>query len=442
MPATPQSPLARGPRRRIAAIGPVTVVVVVVVAVMLAVTPERGDTTRADRRELQSLLDRWSTAVRAADVEALTSVVDATAADLLDSERRRADALASVPTDEFGYVLGPALTVPADISDRYGTATVRTHAVELRYALAGVDAEATTEPVTVSFVHRPGGWRIAADDPIPGRSVTWRGPWDHGPLEVNDVETAGGRSLVLAHPDRAEFAASVRAELPDAVDAVSDLWGTGWPQRTAIVVTSTRAEFTDLVGTRHDGDDIAAVAISDAVDPGAAHATGQRIVFNPLAGDRLTAAGLHGVLRHELTHIATRAHTVDGAPMWILEGYADYVGHRTDPPAAPTGSDLRRTAPGLVADLARTGTPTAPPADAEFGDPQRSRVAYEAAWSLAAFVADRAGESALTELYRQLAAAPADTVRTDHVVEDILGVTTGELADSWGSWLRDLLAAP
>lgn len=443
MPDSP--PPASAPVRgweRLAAIG--LGVVVVVVAVVLGVAPDRdvatADGATTEQYDLQALLDRWAAAVRAADGDALTSIVDpVTGAALLRAERDRATALTAVPTDEFAYVLGPALDVPPHLADRYDGAPVRIHTVELRYALTGVDDAPTTGRATVLFVRRSDGWYIADDDPLPDDAATWRGPWDHGPVDVLDVPTAGGRALVLTHPDRQDFATVVAAELPAAVDAVSQLWGDEWTRRTAVVVTSTRDEFTALVGPRHDGDDIAAVSISDAVAPGAAHATGQRIVFSPSAGDRLTASGLRDVLRHEMTHIATRAHTVDGAPMWILEGYADYIGYRSGTAGDVSPSDLRRIAPGLVAEIERTGAPDAPPTDTDFADPRRSRTAYEAAWSLAAFVADDAGEDALTDLYRQLAAAPGDTARTDAVVDAVLGITTGELVARWADWLHGLI---
>lgn len=104
-------------------------------------------------------------------------------------------------------------------------------------------------------------------------------------------------------------------------------------------VAGSQDEFTALVGPNHDGRDIAAVAISDAVDPDAATVTGQRIVFSPASADRLTEITRRAILRHELIHVAARAETVDRSPMWVLEGYAEYAAYRG--PARPNGRSRR-----------------------------------------------------------------------------------------------------
>ncbi|MDX5311621.1 MAG: hypothetical protein LPK23_09670, partial [Rhodococcus sp. (in: high G+C Gram-positive bacteria)] len=164
-------------------------------------------------------------------------------------------------------------------------------------------------------------------------------------------------------------------------------------------------------------------------------ATGQRIVFSPAAEQRLDEAGLRAILRHELTHVAARTDTVDGSPLWILEGYADYVGYRG------TGGDLAAIAPTLAAVVAERGAPSTLPADAEFaGD--GARLAYESAWSIAAFVAEEFGSERLTALYRRLSAGPADTRELDAALGDVLGVDADQLVDRWGSRLERQVPAP
>lgn len=426
------------------------VLAVLVAAVVLAGATDRPATPAAGSDlELQTLLDAWSHAVRTGDRAALTQVVDPQAPALLAAEVRRAEALAAVPLTDFGYELGaaPDLDVPGPLADRFAGLPVQIRTIGLRYAVAGLDPVLTSVPATVLFVRRADGWRVASDEAAPGPGATWRGPWDHGPLETVEVGTAGGVSLVLGHPDTRAFAAAIAAELPAAVEAVSALWGPRWPRRALVVATSTREEFVDLVGPRHSGTDIAAVAVSGAIDPVGGTATGQRIVFGPTAADRLDRAGLRQILRHELTHVATRPHTADGAPLWILEGYADHVGYRPVEHAAGalppvTGADVRRIAPTLAAVPDGGGGLVVPPPDTDFADPARSRLAYEIAWSLAAFVADTAGEATLTTLYRQLAAAPGSGRRVDEVLTAVLGADAGGVAEQWDRWLTSLLASP
>lgn len=405
---------------------------VVTAGVLLVVAPaDSTDTELRTRAELQALVDRWADAVRHGDHEAMASVVDVDAAVLFDSEMSRARSLAAIPLSDFGYELGqePGLSVPDEITARYGPDAVRAQGLYLRYAVDGIDDEPTRRPVTALFVRRPDGWRLADDAPdLPG-AATWRGPWDHGPRYVVSVDTAGGRSMVIGSPARRDLTEAIADEFDAAVDAVSDVWGDEWPQRALVVVTGSREEFTHQVGTRHDGDHIAAVSVSDAVDPERGTATGRRIVFGPDAGGRLTGAGLRAVLRHEMVHVAARTDTVDGSPLWILEGYADYVGYRG------SGTDVRRIAPTLASETLVSGPPAELPDDADFASGERARAAYEKAWSIAAFTADEFGTDRLTELYRALARGPITPDRLDDVLGDVVGLKADEFVEQWGEWL-------
>jgi len=411
------------------------VVALVTAGLLLAVDPaDTGDADSRVRAELQVVLDDWSLAVRTGDDVFLTRLIDAASPALLDSERERIAAIASVPLTDFGYELAPdsALPLPPEVVARFGADEVRAHRVHLRFAVDGIDDVPTRRPVTVLFVHRPHGWRIADDAPAlaGAETATWRGPWDHGPLHVATAQTEGGRSLVIGHPDNASFVDDLADDLPSVVEAVDDLWGDTWPRRALVVVTSSREEFSHLVGPRHDGDDIAAVAVSDDVDHGRGIATGQRIVFNPAASERLDDTSRRTVLAHETVHVAARAGTVDGSPMWVLEGFADYVGHR----ATAEELDVRRIAPTLTRQVRSSGVPVSLPADGDFTG-ERSALAYETAWSIAAYTADEFGHDRLVALYRALAAGPATGEKLDDVLTELLGVDTTEFVEGWGRWL-------
>ncbi|MGW3482230.1 hypothetical protein [Rhodococcus indonesiensis] len=440
MPAPDSSPRPPGSRRweRLGVAG--LVVAVLAVGLSLAFTPDDGPAEPGSHRAVQELLDTWSRAVRTADPAVLATVVDPRARPgLLDAEVRRAEALAALPLADFAYELGPDLgtDVPDDLAARLGADEARALTVLLRYAVEGIDDEPTRKPVTVVLARRGEQWHLVDDRPLPGaETTTWRGPWDYGPLEVRAVDTgAGSRSLVVGHPGHSSLVADIAAELAAAVEAVDAVWGTGWPRRALVLVTASHDEFTAQVGSRYNGADIAAVAVSDAVDHERSETTGQRIVFSPAAEQRLDRAGLRAILRHELTHVAARTDTVDGSPLWILEGYADYVGYRG------TGGDLAAIAPTLAAVVAERGAPTTLPADADFaGD--GARLAYESAWSIAAFVAEEFGSERLTALYRRLAAGPADPRELDAAVGDVLGVDVEQLVDRWRGRLETQVPAP
>ncbi|MEZ5154142.1 hypothetical protein [Rhodococcus zopfii] len=445
MPESSPSTRASAPRswERLAVVGLAVVVALVALLVLFTpdeATPDSGqaDTEHADTAhdEIQALLDTWAVAVRTDDADTLRTLVDEHARPgLLDAELRRAAALSQVPLADWGYELSPEIApVSADVAARLGRAEAQTRTVYLRYAIDGIDTQSTRKPVTVVVVRRDDGWYLVDDEPGPGR-VTWRGPWDFGPLVVESVaQRSGGRSLVIGHPEQQALVDAIAGEMESAVDAVDQVWGADWSRRGLVLVTASHDEFTQQVGDRHNGAAIAAVAVSDVVDPRAGSVTGQRIVFSPAAGDRLTAEGLRTVLRHELTHIAARAHTVDGSPLWMLEGYADYVGYRG------ADGEFGRTAPTLTDTVTRNGAPAALPGDTEFAG-ERSLLAYETAWSLAAYIADDYGPVRLTELYRRLARGPVDGAELDAALMEVLGADTGAFVAAWGSWVDSRLGS-
>ncbi|RVW05066.1 hypothetical protein EF834_08250 [Rhodococcus spongiicola] len=409
-------------------------------------SPGRGATAVGNpyedgrRDSAQKLLDQWARAVRSGDTAALTDLFDPAAAPgFLDAEIRRANHAAQVPFSDFGYDIGfePEQPVPPEVADELGASDVWAPAVYLRYAIAGADTEPTRKPVALVLARRGETWKLVSDSGLPGSErETWRGPWDFGPIIAREVPGADGRSsIVLGHPTQSAMVDLLAGELADAVDQVSQVWGEDWPRRAVVFVAASEAEFESLVGTSYSGSDVAAVSVSDAVDHRSGTVSGQRIVFSPEAADRLTDLTRVAVLRHELTHVAARVVTEDGSPMWILEGYADYVGYRG------IESTFGAVAPTLAAAVAAGAPPTSFPTDKDFhagGD--IARRAYESAWSLAIFVASEYGEARLGELYRDLARGEMTATQFDDRIYHVLGISAEELVHSWSTWVSKQVA--
>lgn len=163
------------------------------------------------------------------------------------------------------------------------------------------------------------------------------------------------------------------------------------------------------------------------------------MVLGPDAADRLTGVALNVVLRHELTHIAARGRTVDGSPMWILEGTADYIGYLPVTATPLTADDLRRHAPETVHRIVYGDAPSALPADEDFIDPARTLAAYEMSWTLAAHIAARFGSGTLVELYTALARGPVPPSETDRILVDVLGIPARDLVEQWHGRLEAVL---
>jgi hypothetical protein len=386
--------------------------------------------------QVQALLDTWASAVRTNDEAALPGLMDKAAAPgFLAAETRRAANVAGVEFSDWGYEIagGSETVVPAGLVDALGADEVWAPVVQLRYAIAGADESPTRKPVALVVARRGDRWALVSDSATADdERRTWRGPWDFGPVVSRRVDTGDGKtSVVLGHPENATMVDRLADELPAAVVNATQLWGSRWAGRALVWVAGSQDEFTALVGPNHDGRDIAAVAISDAVDPDAATVSGQRIVFSPASAERLTDVTRRAILRHELTHVAARAETVDRSPMWVLEGYAEYAAYRG------TGEPVRQIAPALTAQVGAEGAPTEFPDDTDFsGYGARGSVAYETAWSINAFVAEEYGESRLTELYRTLAVGEADPETVDGRLSDVLGVDAEQFRDRWTDWVR------
>ncbi|MGY0497724.1 peptidase MA family metallohydrolase [Nocardia sp. FBN12] len=249
----------------------------------------------------------------------------------------------------------------------------------------------------------------------------------YGPIVVREV--AASEALLVAHPSHRGDLEVLEQQLGQAISDVSAVWGTDWNRAPVVIVASTPAEFTALTRSAGaTGADVAAVSLTGSYAPGT-QPTDQRIVFNPDARRRVGDEGLATLLRHELTHVATRADTTDGAPLWLLEGFAEYVAQRDQ---ATTFSQI---APTLTTRL-RAGTlPTELVADADFTGVDAA-YAYESAWSTCAFIADRYGTTALITLYKRLATGPQSPAAQDAAFSAALGASRAELLDGWRAWLR------
>ncbi|MFI7001884.1 hypothetical protein [Nocardia sp. NPDC050175] len=249
-----------------------------------------------------------------------------------------------------------------------------------------------------------------------------------GPILARQVATGDGQqSLVVGHPAQRTEIDVLEHELAAATAAVTDVWGKDWAQATTVVVASSPSEFAGLVHAGSMSAEVAAASVADPFAPGT-QPTGQRIVFSPDAGRRLDPAGLRTMLRHELTHIATRAETRDGAPLWMLEGFADYIAHRGQ------GQRFADIAPTLTAQARRHDLPGDLPADPDFTG-RNAAGTYEQAWSVCAYIADKYDQPRLVELYRQIAAARQSPDTEDQILQNVLGTTRADFVADWRNWL-------
>ncbi len=190
-----------------------------------------------------------------------------------------------------------------------------------------------------------------------------------------------------------------------------------------IEVPRSAAEFTALLASTSP--EAKALAAVTETSFGAEHGS---ILVNPGLMDRLSGLAAQIVVTHEAVHVALDA-PGSGTPMWLQEGYADYVAFATHP------ASVRVVAADLLTQVARSGPPGhLPGPDAFAGSTQTEGVAYESAWLACRWIANHYGADRLLALYRAADRADSDA----RPLRRILGITRARLTQQWRASLSRL----
>lgn len=396
---------------------------------------------------VKMLLAGHAAALRAHDRAAFTAGLasDPAAAAFRRTQLAMFDDTSTVPFARFTWQYDRPATdgaATAAARTRLGPSAVIVRA-ELQYGFAGVDVGTAEHPVWFTVVIRDGAPRLAADDDLAeAGGASWRGPWDFGPVHA----VTGRDCLVLGHPGTGDLGA-LAAAVDAAVPAVTAVWGTQWTQRVTVEVPSSQTELDAIAGPGFPLASVAAVAIAeptDSVSEGADAGTGQRIMIGATSWARLSDVGRQVLLRHELTHVATRAVTTATMPTWIVEGFADYVGNLGN--AQP----VRVVAQELATGIAANGLPAALPGDPQFAITDGSTAlaapgstvaeAYEQAWLAVRLIADLAGPDAPARFYRAIAATSAADSDPDAAqaaaLQQVTGLDTSAFTARWRTALQ------
>ncbi|NBE54210.1 hypothetical protein GUY60_22875 [Streptomyces sp. YC537] len=368
--------------------------------------PQRDSAAAA----VEQLLERRADAVLDRDEEAYEATGD--------PDGEEFDNLGQVPLGAWEYRL-----VDLDRTPAGATATA-----DLAYRIDGYDRAPVTVRRTLELVRQGGRWSVAAERPGSGAG---RQLWEQG--EVTAVR--GRHSLVLGvGQDKARLARY--AERADrAVPAVRGAWGHALPGRLVVLVPRSTGDMAALLGASASAyQGIAAVTTGEAGGTGRAPA--DRIIVNPESYDVLGDFGKQVVLTHEATHVATRAHTSAATPLWLSEGFADWVGYRG------SGRGARQTAPELTRAVRAGQVPQGLPDDEAFGfegDAGLLARAYESGWLACRMIAERRGEDALRDFYRAVGAHPRRAGAVEGALRDVLGLTPEEFTEQWRAYARGQL---
>ncbi|MGC9496771.1 hypothetical protein [Streptomyces sp. WG7] len=382
---------------------------VVALCLLLVSLVACGGRTAADpaRAEVQRVLDRRAAAVLDHDRAAYART--GTGAGF--------DNLSAVPLAAWSYRVG-------DVDRTGDTATAD---VELRYRVEGHDRGpvAAARTVRLSRDGADGRWSVVSDRPA---ERSGQQPWDQGAVRV----VRGEHSLVLG-VGQSTGALRGYADLADrAVPAVSDAWDGDWARRIVVIVPASLEGMAGLLGSPASSyRGIAAVTTGET--GGREQAPADRIIVNPDAYGLLGTLGKQVVLTHETTHVATRADTTAATPLWLSEGYADWVGYRG------SGRAPAQAAPETAGAVAEGRVPAGLPADEDFGftaDADELARAYEGGWLACRMIADQWGEDRLDAFYRAVGAHDGRAGAVEDAMDEVLGTVPEEFTARWREYLR------
>jgi hypothetical protein len=309
------------------------------------------------------------------------------------------------------------------------TGDTATADAELRYRVAGYDRAPVTAGRTLRLGRDADGrWSVDSDRPAKKSAQQL---WDQGAVQL----VRGRHSLVLGVGQSGQALRDF-ADLADrAVPAVSDAWGTDWARRVVVLVPKSVEGMAGLLGSPASSyRGIAAVTTGETGAP--ARAPADRIIVNPDAFALLGGLGEQVVVTHETTHVATRARTTAATPLWLSEGYADWVGYRA------AGRTPAEAAPELSRAVREDRLPTALPDDEDFGftgDASRLARSYESGWTACRLIADRWGEARLGAFYRAVGEHRQRAGAVEDAMRKVLGTTPDAFTEDWRAYLRDQL---
>ncbi len=282
--------------------------------------------------------------------------------------------------------------------------------VEVAYALDGYDSSPARMTVSYTFVRRGDRVLIADVQAATGE----RAPvWLLGPLSVRTSE----RTLVAA-----ASAAEARRVGQHLRQAVTDVQAVlpRWRGTLVAYVPETAAQLESVLATAPGSHDNIA-AVTTTVDGSDQQGAPVVVVVNASVFDRLGPIGSRVVISHESTHAATGAAVV-GMPLWVAEGFADYVGvGAVDVPISVSARVVTR-------DVRRNGAPRALPSNDAFSASRGDlELAYEQAWLANRVIAAEYGERSLVQFYSSVVARPTDLAGAF----DDLGTTEEAFTADW-----------
>ncbi|UDY22531.1 hypothetical protein [Nocardioides sp. Kera G14] len=258
-----------------------------------------------------------------------------------------------------------------------------TAAGHLTWQYDGVDPSPASADVTVRL-RTVGGAVTVTGLSAPGRVPVWL---DEGATATRSESIVVVTAKGVDHDNYERWA-------DRAVTVVGRVL-TKWNGPLVVEVPSDATELEQALGAEV-GSYAQVAAITASVDGSSRQDTPVHVFVNPAVMGRLDDRSAQIVLSHEATHAATGAALDTARPLWLSEGFADYVALRD------VNVPLTESAGQIAALVRKEGVPSHLPESQDFdAKSDHFGAEYESAWLACMQLAGDAGEAALLRLYRQ-----------------------------------------
>ncbi len=289
--------------------------------------------------------------------------------------------------------------------------------VEVGYAVGGFGRRPARAVVSYTFVVRQGRAFIVDVRAAGGQHQPI---WTLGRLHVHRTP----RTLVAATSEAA--ATRVSAHLKQAIADIEAVLPSWRGSLVAYVPGSSGVLEALLAAAPGSYDGIAAVTTT--VDGSTRAGAPVAIVVNAAVFDGLGPLGAQVVITHEATHAATNAAVV-GMPLWVAEGFADYVG------VGAVDVPFSVAARAVVREVRSNGVPARLPAQSDFSAGRRGlEVSYEGAWLANRLIAEMYGQRRLVRFYEAVVREPG---QVGAAFRD-LGTTQQAFTQDWRDYLSQV----
>ncbi|MEO7942440.1 MAG: hypothetical protein ABIR34_03455 [Marmoricola sp.] len=385
-----------------------------------------GPTAAEVRRQEQRILDQRVRAVRDRDLDLFLKRVDRDDAALVARQARYFRNLVQLPWATFGYRVLDQQWDRVRVVPRWGK-NVDIPQVQLTTQLAGYDAVPVKRTVGFVFSFRKGRATIVSDRTSAGKPL-YRGapaPWDLTAITVREKPGVLGIFDDATRASADMVTTAVRTGIGQIDRSLPFTWS------GKVVVYSAQdpkvlATFTNVPGGSLDH--LGALTVPTYAEGGPQVASTRMLVLPSSinAGQRF----LGRITRHELSHVAIGIRD-DGAPAWVSEGIAEYLGAREIPQREriiPTSALVR----AQTEDVAMPVSKTFNDADQEWH--------YALSWMACDYIADTFGEPRLWELVEATHNGGEGTSddQQDRVLLQLVGFDSAELARRAAARIRTL----